>query len=567
MPRAVLLLLLLVLGTGIGLGFLLPGPVARQGSGDWPAEVDGIAQGHVYSGVADVPETFNPFTVNGTTAVRYVIAFTHDALLDTDPVTGGLRGGLAESWQLDADGLAFTCTLRPGVLFADGSKVMPEDVLFTWDVARTEAGLLGAIGDGLRMVKHARLLPGEPVRLRVELHQRHFDALRVVGQGWTVVQRRFFQDRVAALARADGSEVPQPGQPRFGDLLAQVTDSGPGTGPYQLERDASGNATWRRGSDLCLVRNRLSYRRKLRPGTWNFAGIRLQFVDEPTAAFTRLCERKLDWYVAPDVGEVLSTHPELEADYGKVTYDYLNLGFYQVVWNTRRLGPGVRKALGMLFDRQRIAQDVMRGNAVPAVAYFKPGTPFYPRDLAPLPFDPAQARALLREEGFDAEAGRPLRVRVLSPAGNALFRILMASLASAAQTAGVELTVQEVEDLLIVAREGGGDWDGICNLWSHATWVDPYDLFHSQGGKNRMGFADAEVDDLVVEIRAELDAEKRAQLCDRLNRLVHELQPVAFIVHPRACLLFNKHIRNADPGPLGLYPERFWVPREHQRQW
>jgi ABC-type transport system substrate-binding protein len=141
MSRAVLLLVLLLLAAGVGIGFCVPGPGSRAAVADVPGEIAGVVQGHVYTGITDRPETLNPFKVTGGAALRYVLGFTHDGLLDTDPVTGDLRGALAQSWLMDPSGLAFTATLRPGVVFADGSPVTPDDVLFTWQVASTEADL------------------------------------------------------------------------------------------------------------------------------------------------------------------------------------------------------------------------------------------------------------------------------------------------------------------------------------------------------------------------------------------------------------------------------------------
>src|ERR1041384_5377907 len=151
----------------------------------------------------------------------------------------------------------------------------------------------------MRMVREARILPGEPLRLRVELRQRHFDALRVVGERWLVVQARFFRDRIAELARAQGIAPPAPGDPRFGEFLAMVSESGPGTGPYQIGRDRDGRLLWRKYEDLQLVRNPDSWCRQVRPGTWNFAGIRLRFLGD-AAGLTELHQHHLDWYSGAD---------------------------------------------------------------------------------------------------------------------------------------------------------------------------------------------------------------------------------------------------------------------------
>ena len=70
---------------------------------------------------------------------------------------------------------------------------------------------------------------------------------------------------------------------------------------------------------------------------------------------------------------------------------------------------------------------------------------------------------------------------------------------------------------------------------------------------------------LAALIVADLVREARSRRRLR-ETILTELQPVAFLVHPLVCVLFNKHIQDAKPGVLGLYPERFWVPREWQRK-
>jgi peptide/nickel transport system substrate-binding protein len=55
-----------------------------------------------------------------------------DTLLEADP-KGDLKPGLAEKWDITADGLVYTFTLRSGVKFHDGSAMTSADAKFTID--------------------------------------------------------------------------------------------------------------------------------------------------------------------------------------------------------------------------------------------------------------------------------------------------------------------------------------------------------------------------------------------------------------------------------------------------
>ena len=64
----------------------------------------------VEGGLTDVT-TLNPVLADDHTSLA-VIELLFDRLLTIDPQTGSLRPGLASSWQVSADGLIITFTLR-----------------------------------------------------------------------------------------------------------------------------------------------------------------------------------------------------------------------------------------------------------------------------------------------------------------------------------------------------------------------------------------------------------------------------------------------------------------------
>ncbi len=527
-----------------------------------------LPQGHVYTGITEQPEHLNPFTVQGGVARRYVLGFTHETLLDTDPATGRTRAALASEHRVVDDGRALEFVLRTGLVFADGQPCTPDDVLFTWDAARAVGKAIGSMRDGLGLVRDARLVGADPAVLRVELHAPHFAAARAVGESWVVVQKRFFEREVARLAAERGVPVPaSPGDPAFGELLAALGASGPGTGPYMLGTDAAGNVSWRRNLDLELVRNPLSWRKREQPRTWNLAGIRLLFLADEAARHSALVERRVDWYQCPDPELVLSRRPELLADYRKVTYDYQALGCYLVLWNTRS-GPladaRLRAAIDTLFDREAIARDVFRGAARPAFAFFKPGTESYPPDTLPIAPDPVAVRARLAACGFGE--GNPLRLRLLVPSGFEPGRRMAELFAAAGRDAGISVEVRQLDWSLLAQAESQGEWDGLLRMQGHRTWVDPYELFHSRGGGNAMGWSDAAADQLLERARVTHGDPERSMLNQQFNAIVAREVPVSFLVHPLASMLFNRHVQDAVPGPLGLWPESFWVPVEHQRR-
>jgi peptide/nickel transport system substrate-binding protein len=74
--------------------------------------------------------SFNPYT-QGDNGSIYVIEQVCDSLVEADATGRGLRPGLAESWEVSADGMTYTFKLRDAK-FSDGSPVTAEDVVFSW---------------------------------------------------------------------------------------------------------------------------------------------------------------------------------------------------------------------------------------------------------------------------------------------------------------------------------------------------------------------------------------------------------------------------------------------------
>jgi len=568
--------LLVVLGVlALGIGVTLAGWLVQSSPGEADsigvgrdAAPTSVPQGHLYAGIVAEPSDYNPFTTTSATVRSYVLGFTHEALFDYDPETGELRGALAEAWQVAADGRSMTVKLRDGARFSDGSDCTVDDVLFTHAVASSAGVVLGSAVDGMAMVERVERLDNDPRQLRIVFDRKHFAAPAVVGTSWIVVNKRWFTERIAALAARDGGPAPQPGERDFGLLLTRVRSSpGPGTGPYRFADEASVRSL-RKGRDLTLVRNRYAWSRVVRPGTWNLAGIRLLFLTDPAASFTAVVDRRVDWYSAPGVDELLARRPGLASDYKKVVYDRPTLGVFLVQWNCRQEHLGdrrVRRALSMLFDRQVIVDRIMAGHALPSVAFGKPGRPGYPHDLAPPSGTPEEVRRLVRAAGFDAADGTRLRVELMTPAGAPWYRRMADLAKDAAAKAGIDLAVREVAYELLVQRRAGHEWDGVLLMSSFDRHGDPFDLLHSEGAGNVMGWSHEGADQLIDGLRIEADPTTRADLLEQLHRLVDEEQPVALLVHPLVAILFNRHIEGAEPGPLGLWPERFWVAPEHQR--
>jgi peptide/nickel transport system substrate-binding protein len=225
----------------------------------------------------------------------------------------------------------------------------------------------------------------------------------------------------------------------------------------------------------------------------------------------------------------------------------------------------VRRALTMLFDRDRIAKELFGGSARVARCWFQPNSPEYSQDLVRIAFDAAGARTLLAEAGYgDGLEHGPLRIEIVAATEERYRRILQLAQASFAN-AGVVLQAQLMENTAARQRRADGEFDGYMMYWRHyPTGVDPFEFFHSNpsgqtASHNLMRYRNDAVDELLRNARAEPDETRRRRMYHRFNRLIHADQPITFFVHPRNSLLLHRRFQAAEPQWKGMTPEMFWV--------
>jgi ABC-type transport system substrate-binding protein len=522
-------------------------------------------QGHVWTGAAEEPGDVNPLTTASQVAKRLVLAYTHDALLDIDPVSGELRPALASAFELADDGRSCLFTLRDGATFADGAPVGMEDVLFGWELWTAKHLSMGHTGDAFARVETVEALDAR--RFRVTFRARHYAALRIVGTSWLVVQRKFFADRIKARLDA-GEAMPPVASRRFANLLDAIDrECGPGTGPYVLQNEAGGRQDWRQRQDVLLQRNEHCWRREVRPGTWNFGGVRLLFRDQ-AGATNALLAGEVDWFSSPQLDQLLAAHPRLVSEYRRADYDYDLLGVFAVLWDCRRPpcdDVRVRRALAMLFDVDSILKSFPTG-ASAAVAHAKPGRPEYPTGLGRMPYDIATARRLLREAGYDPALGRPLRLVLVALDGIEPLRRIRELFLADCERVGIELEVRPRDVAGYVAEKKQREWHGLLVQRYFRPWQDPYDFLHGDGVDNEGGFRDAEVDALLTAAQQELDPGLRAEAWRRAHTIAHAQQPMALLVHPVASILLHQSVQGEVRGPLGLSVEPAFVRPDQQRR-
>jgi len=205
--------------------------------------------------------------------------------------------------------------------------------------------------------------------------------------------------------------------------------------------------------------------------------------------------------------------------------------------------PGLRRALSMVIDRERLTKSVTGLGEAPAYGWVPRGVANYtPQqfDYVDQPYEArvAEARRLYEQAGYSAQD--PLRVELRYNSGEVHTRLAVAIAAMWKEALGVEteLYAEEFRALLqtIQARK---DTQVFRSSWI-GDYNDAYSfaqLLQTGFGINLTGYSNPRYDALLVEATRQPDPARRRALLEEAERVMladHPLLPIYFYV--------NKHL-------------------------
>ena len=219
-----------------------------------------------------------------------------------------------------------------------------------------------------------------------------------------------------------------------------------------------------------------------------------------------------------------------------------------------------RQALSSLLNRERIAQTVYRGLAVPAHHFFAIANPMFdPNIQLPYTYNPERALSLLAEEGFKRDSNgvmrdpenRPVVFDIIVGIENNVGVDTMNIFSDELKQVGIEGKVKPIDFQKLVemltntydwhvatASLGSNYWpEGGSNVWQSSG---NFHLWHPLQETPQTDW-EKRLDELYNQGRYTLDSAKRKQIYDEFQRLILEEVPLTYIVHPLSFLaVYNR---------------------------
>jgi peptide/nickel transport system substrate-binding protein len=488
-------------------GHRAPAPAASRDAG--PAAAAPVEL-HIH--LAAEPPHLNPLISSDFVITQIALGDVYEPLFRLAD-DGSIDPQLATKLDVSPDGRDWTFTLRDGVRWHDGQPFTAADVVYTLELLAPGGApaVIAADFDDLQTIE------------ATDAHTVH-----VRFAGYRLGRREDFA--LVPILPAHVFQATAPAEL----LTAPATRAPVGTGPYAFE-------SWTPGREIRL-RRADTFRGPAPP----VARVVYRLVADRAQALAQLRSGDLDLVLQVSPGPLLdeaATDPKLRL----VPYDF---PYYLAArWSCRpgpTADPLVRRALTMLLDRDAVVQQILAGRGRVVSAPWPPGDAANDPNVAPWPFDPTAARALL-----DRAGARKLTVTLLVPQGSSTLERIAAVWKEDARRAGVTLEI--VPDPDVIGRARRGDFQGATYGWSTGPEQDLYHHFHSSqiGQDNYGGCKDARVDELTEKIRATADDDARHALEHELHRRLHELEWVTVIDVDVHTAVTGPRLAGIKPGPHG----------------
>ena len=440
---------------------------------------------------------------------------------------------LAERWEVSADGRAMTFHLRADARWSDGHPVTARDVEFSLRAQRA-AEVAWPYADSKRVVAALEVLDERTVRFLLAAPGPY--RLVDVNDGH-VLPAHAWGDIPFAEWRGAAD--------RFRERLAT-------SGPYRL-------AAWQPGLELELEPNP-TY---AGPGPAPDRSVIFRVTPDPAALVERLLAGEFDFAdgLSPLDAERVTRAARLRLLASAARqYDC-------IAWNLRRPpfdDPEIRRALTLAIDRQQLVDALWRGRARVAAGPVQSDVWARDPELAPWPYAPAEARAILARRGFadrDGDGvverqGRPFAFELTTNSTNRLRADAAVLIQEQLLRVGVRATPRLLEINTLTELNLAGEFDATLMGWGIDTTLDFRPYFHSHEaaeGWNFIGYASAEVDRALDDARAAPTALATREPLVRLQRLLHVEQPYTFLWEPPRLAAVRVDIAGAEITPLSAF--------------
>ena len=464
----------------------------------------GPADSTIRFGLASGPANLDPRFATDATSAR-LNRLIYQRLVDFDEQVRPVPS-LASWEKLDAQHYRFHLNPdRP--LFHDGTPLTAADVAATYQ-SILEPANASAHASSLRLIENIVVIDADTLDFYIDRPDPLFPGYLVIG-----------------IVPADGISA---GYPFHKTPL--------GSGPFRF-------SNWNEPGRLELVRNN--------------DGQLFEFIriGDPTVRVLKLLRREVDLLqndLPAELLEYLSDQAGIRVQYAPGSnFSYIGFNLDDPVTGNIL----VRQAVARAIDREAIMEHVLGGAARPAAAVLQPGHWAGNPALEPLAHDPSQAKALLKQAGFDAD--RPLELHYKTSTDPLRVRIATIIQQQLAE-AGMQMTLSSYDWGTFYGDIKAGRFQMYSLAWVGIKTPDIFRYaFHSDSlppeGANRGRLKDHAIDRLIEAAEQGMTLDKQAESYRQVQARILEELPYIPLWYEDHVYAAGEHIQGYQLSRDGNY--------------
>ena len=487
------------------------------------------------------PENFNPMinTTGTTFDANYPV---YGRLTDFKYGTTEVEPGLAESWDVSADGRTITFHLRHNVTWHSNKYFKPtrnfnaDDVLFSfgrqWKADSSYHDVSGGGYDYFNDMGFPKLLDGidriDDFTVQFRLKQPQAPFLANLAMDFAAIQSQEYADTLFRLGKPE------------------LIDQEPiGTGPFEF-------VAYQKDSTIRYRAFKEFWGDKPKIDNLVFA-----IVKDPAVRLAKL--RANECQIAPYPNPADLPAIRTDKNLQLLSEPGLNIGY--LAFNTLKepfTDKRVRQAVSYAIDRNAILTAIYQGSGQPAKNLIPPTLWSYNDQVPEWPYDPVKAISLLTEAGFPNGFETTLWAmpvsRPYNPDARRMAELIQADLARV----GIKASIVSYEWGEYRKRVQNAEHGAALLGWTGDNG-DPDNFFvplagcdaARVGGGSASKWCHPEFDALVRRAAALTSQADRARLYEQAQVIMHEEAPFFLIAHSVVFLPMRREVSGYRMSPLG----------------
>lgn len=438
---------------------------------------------------------------------------------------------LAASWEVLDQGKTWIFHLRKGVRFHDGIELTADDVVFTFSKILDPKTNTVRRSDYLINGRPVRFIAVDKYTVKAELPESFSPFLSNMTMG--IVPKHLLEKE--DINTSDFNRKPI------------------GTGPFKF-------VEYKPSDHVDLVRNDNYFVHSPK-----LARIYFRIISDANVQLIALRRGEIDEAGIPpkDYASMIRENKVNVFMYDRLGYSYLGFNNRRPPFDDQT----VRQAMAYAVDKDIIIKTVLKGLATNAYSPAHPVSWAFNANVEKFPYNPDKAKTLLLTAGYVlrngilVKDGQPFKFTVLLTKGNPSGEKAAAIIQQQLKTIGVQMEIRLMEwsSLLKIVNstQKPKQYDAIMMGWGLGVDPDAYSIWHSgeyPAGFNHNGYANRDVDDLLIEGRREMDQQKRKAIYANVYARIAHDQPYLFLWYPRSIVGVSRRVGGlCEPGPAGLF--------------